>query len=432
MDVRALSGRWRRACFGLGLAAVVGLAACGGGGGGDTGAGGGGPPAGQAALDEAKTALASGDLEGAAQKLQGIAPDELPTEGKVVLSGLTLAEVVENALQDPDDPLHELLAQAGYELSGTSLWDLELVPLASGLPRRAARAVAQVAVDPSAAQALLSDLDEALALLDGVGPGVNFTLTVQGDTVEVDDADVYLGRAVLQGLKGVLSFALAYEYTGDPAAEPVLPDDLANVVLQSDASARLATAKSSFADALGNLDRALDALTGETDDQSDDLFTLDPEDEGYVPFLQETLSDLETSLSQGGHVPIRIWEVGDESCGFGSTEGTLDCSVSVYLTVLSADLSVLFDQPFEGTKVTPDAQGQAYLTSYFESLLGDVEWPAGGEPVVYFWSATNGTRIPLVNGEPVTAKEYVQRSGSTEGITIDHYTYQREADLGAM
>ncbi|MDF1551803.1 MAG: chitobiase/beta-hexosaminidase C-terminal domain-containing protein, partial [Deferrisomatales bacterium] len=395
-------------------------------------------------LDLALALLEDGDLEGAHWVLYNLAQGgQLDDPGRITYALTTVLSVATEA-QDPASPFYVLLDALGQVVTTDIAGKLQVLDLGfdpTTLPDHR----------PSA-EALLARVAQARSILDGItGPVAYVFQHSSGVAVEVDDADVLALRAALDLAEVFLEYTLAYQVT-QTVDEPVLSAfNLMDVVLAADSAVHLGRAKAALLRAIAGLRATVAAMRAEGDPQDDDLLGLTPEVDRFWPFIDEGLADVETSLGSAGYQQIRTFQIGDDTrVGTAqdptSGETTATWATPVYRGYLSADLSALFDQPFDGMRVREDfAQGlshaefvyagvdpitgaaeygtsfEFYRGSYFaemiEAVLEDVTFAAetgSGKlrPSVYLLTSPDGTRaVDPDTGEPAGLSDLAERGG---------------------
>lgn len=328
----------------------------------------------------------AGDL-GAARGIL-LSLDTLDDKGRALLGVATLFTVVDDA-KAAGTPFKNLLDELGLQVVGDTLDTLDVIkpdqPLAARSARQAGRTVGRAVHDapvvpdthPSA-EALLAKVKEAQTLLADVGKSVTFT--VKG--YEVDYSDVLAAQAALSTLEFLLEFSLAYDFTytryHDPGPE-LTAENLQDLRLASDSVTHLAASKKALVAAIDLVVLSVDAVRAETDDQSDDLLTVDGEVAAMWPDLKNGLLDAKASLGSSSFKAIRIFETGDRTLTKTQTvdgEVVATYTVTVYRAFLVAKLSALFDAPLDGADVKADFDaGRAKVTvTAFTDDFGDTTY----------------------------------------------------------
>ncbi|MBI5017233.1 MAG: hypothetical protein HZB55_17340 [Deltaproteobacteria bacterium] len=358
--------------------AALGLSGCGGGGG---GGGDSSEKPDPQAFSVAKASFEGGDLTTADQALSHMdQAHTLGPNGRTLYAVTTALAVTEEAKQ-AGSPFRTLLHDMGYEAVGNVLnQTFDLQPL-SGTPKRAARtAAAATGTEPyrGSAEALIQKAKRARELLEGISGTVSFPLTIDGQTVEVDTSDALAAKATLGWVIGQLEFGLAYEVTyvnHTPAGPEVTANNLQDLRLATDSAAHLAASKAALMGALRDAQAAGDSILAETDDQTDDLLTLDPEEEALWPRTKALLEGAASSLSSSGYAAIPVFEGGDVTeTSPGHYQKTL------YLGYVKADPSVFFDHPFDGAKVKEDFDAGRAVVAYEEltdDFTDESDWQTG-------------------------------------------------------
>lgn len=170
------------------------------------------------------------------------------------------------------------------------------------------------------------ELDGAVSNLDAVSSG--FAVTLSGDAVDgatdIDYGDVLFLRGVYKSMLAAIATQRAYDLDGDVdaiynsnndadpsndvAVEDFLAGDGATFLSLTDAS-KLGEAKNYLtASALDDFIEAIDVIEGETDDQLDDLVTVDTLG-GDPAQARQTLLDIKKSILDG---PTLIGSTGTE------------------------------------------------------------------------------------------------------------------------
>lgn len=177
-------------------------------------------------------------------------------------------------------PRFGLVARLG--MSGQANWD----PITLG--RGMSRLMLEAAQDPvmlSQIQScirrkVLPRLQYVEARLNRVEAHSNFVLLVppsvthEPDTIEVDLGEAYVLDAVVNNIQGVLGVLVAYNF--DAPYETAPPESLLAPgtdfgTLWDDGAVQLANARLNLLEARGALEMAIAFISGETDDQSDDV-----------------------------------------------------------------------------------------------------------------------------------------------------------------
>ncbi len=161
----------------------------------------------------------------------------------------------------------------------------------------------------------VSLLDDVLANLTKVNNTIAITLTSfeTGDTaVEIDYGDVLIFKSAVNTLKGLMLTIFAYNIDGIDTAELIrlcqadtfkIQNDLIDhypsaLRLISGGAAQLAKAKAALLAAINLTQEAFDYITAETDNQNNDLFSLNEEDiEMYLRTLAQN-KEAKASLNE--------------------------------------------------------------------------------------------------------------------------------------
>ncbi|MHB8764579.1 MAG: hypothetical protein ACYDA8_09645, partial [Deferrisomatales bacterium] len=311
---------------------------------------------GAATLDQALAYLEGGNVAEAYRILSAL--PTLDDRGRVLLALTTLAAVAEEA-KDPASPFHTLLESFGAEMVGDSLANYDLWSWFDGIAYPPDHR-------PSAAE-LLSRVAAARALLAPVASTVNFPAIVDGQPVEVDYSDVLAFRAGLDLAECFLEFGLAYDLDYRGAGAEPSARNLGDLKLRADAAGHLALAKAALGRALDGVQAAAVAVLLETDDQVNDLLTLDAEMAGLWPYLRESLQDLGAALGAAGPQYVRVFGLGERRVT-GTTEGaggvvSATFQQPVYQGWVVVNPGALFDAPFDGGRFAGDlAAGYASVS----------------------------------------------------------------------
>jgi tetratricopeptide (TPR) repeat protein len=136
-------------------------------------------------------------------------------------------------------------------------------------------------------------------------------MTGEPESIEIDVGDIYLADAGVRVMRATIYFLISYALDVDdyeePSWETLLADGSSFLMLYPAGWTYMQNARSDLLAAIGRAENGIDAILGETDDQSDDFVVIDhPEDPDFQQG-QETLDDLRTALS--GPIEIEIpWE----------------------------------------------------------------------------------------------------------------------------
>ncbi|GAG18741.1 unnamed protein product, partial [marine sediment metagenome] len=159
----------------------------------------------------------------------------------------------------------------------------------------------------------LPSLDYALERFDVVDDSstYSFIITpkmqgdVQEDSVEFDLTEVYVLEVAMNLLRSFCSVAVAYTVSPSAYDSAAIIDLLSQgsgfFSLRTTGATQMAAAKQSLLDASYSLDDAVAFLKAETDDQSDDIITIDPADvaelDSVLKYSAEFRDYLETGLT---------------------------------------------------------------------------------------------------------------------------------------
>ena len=124
-------------------------------------------------------------------------------------------------------------------------------------------------------------LQSAASNLDAVSTAFDTMLTNDGEVVNVDHGDALFFSGLLRSMVASIEIQRAYDLSvdiddaenNDRTAEDVRTAN--NALLGQPDLTKLAEAKASLSAALANMNAAIDSIKTETDDQTDDLITLD-------------------------------------------------------------------------------------------------------------------------------------------------------------
>ena len=219
-------------------------------------------------------------------------------------------------------------------------------------------------------------VEESIAALELVDDDPDYVFiispTMQGeseaDPIEIDLTEIYVLEAGLYALKGVLKSVIAYNFDFVSFDSVGIVTELNQgsdfATLKSNGAADLGLALTSVNTAFERIHDALDFLEAETDDQSNDLITLDQDDN-----INEIRSDMEEiqNVFQGPNViHYSYWEDIYDNDGYWIGEVEIEDSLTV-------DISQFFNNPIADFKamVPPYTMGtQPYYSyeDYYESL----------------------------------------------------------------
>jgi len=256
-------------------------------------------------LQRALIALTVGDLNRASNAFCALAASDSSDSQASLYCGVTqaIAQILDDA------SLRAVAQGAGITISGSSgdVCGFQVnVPheLPADAPRTGAILSATRAVVLPVADALVSrlaGLPDALEATFDVG---NLPLCTsrrsQSHTIEIDHSDVLALRAGLQAVRAAFDVLAAYNIDVDLAdvihhtPQSVLGG--AQTLLTLNSAASLATAAQSFDDALTTSANAITAVLAETDDQSNDLLIIAPNDRDTAQALVGTLNSVRESL----------------------------------------------------------------------------------------------------------------------------------------
>jgi len=212
-----------------------------------------------------------------------------------------------------DDAFNDLLDRFGVTSEGRDLYDWS-----ADLQRDAEGNVVLPDDAPTSGEVLaflkdilLPEVGGALGNLEIIGDTFNLLLdpaeTQAGEYLEVDYGDIALYRSALHALKSLILILDAYDLDvdiDDIVAEIENDDFSINLdlldtytnLLMLKPSHLLAEAKSAVRDAIDSYIEASAFIRAETDDQENDLITIDPEDLENEAKFRNALLDIENSL----------------------------------------------------------------------------------------------------------------------------------------
>ncbi|MHB8764933.1 MAG: chitobiase/beta-hexosaminidase C-terminal domain-containing protein, partial [Deferrisomatales bacterium] len=210
------------------------------------------------------------------------------------LSALTTALMAMDEARDAASPFYALLDGLGLKLVGTTLGTYDLLGDGRfGLGDGMGPAPGTAPVDGrAAAQALLTKVKAAQALLAAITGPVGFTVVRDGFDAEVDDADVRVFGAALALAEFQLEYGLAYDLAyrqHDNPGPDTSAKNLTDLLLRADSAAYLGRARAAFLRFLAEAEAAVEAMKGESDDQRDDLLTLPGEVLAHWGILRDGL-----------------------------------------------------------------------------------------------------------------------------------------------
>ncbi len=341
------------------------------------------------------------EAHGVLGQLQALGP--LSDNARALYAVTTLLSVVDQA-QVVTSPIYQLLDALALTVVGDSLDLLDVLkdgvsifaedggdgssPIA--VPPVAARAAALTVPDHrAAAAALLTQVLAAQEILDGADLSkVLFHVTESGGmAVEVDGSDAHAFQAGLSALEFLLEFAQAYTYTHDETWGPEFSTlNLQDLRLAAGYQGHLDRARTALMAALAHLQMAGDAVLAETDDQTDDLLTLDSDVRLRWDDLKGAMAKVSESLGAEGYVAIPVFEDGDEELvrvAAEDGEAVAYTREPIYRGVVMADLSALFRQPFAGAALADDLEAKRAEVQYFEEV--DPFDPTDTEYQEFFW-----------------------------------------------
>lgn len=176
-------------------------------------------------------------------------------------------------------------------------------------------------------------IDQSLANLNVVPKSFTTVLTATetgSDAIEIDDGDVQTFRTILHCMKSVLFLLKAYDLDMDIDDIKIRIDqgyfdinrDLLNkyagflMLLQNGGSA-LAASKASLIAAIDSYNTASNSIRSETDNQSDDLISIQPQDEAEEADFRSKLADIRASLTNHslavfGNTKVNVGEFFDD------------------------------------------------------------------------------------------------------------------------
>lgn len=411
---------------------------CGGGGGGD---GGSAEATDTQAFNAAVEAVESGDMNAARGVLEDMeARGVLGANGRALYAAVQTFNIVETA-QAAGSALNNMLTELQVEVVGdtfdnTDIQGLESL-LAESIPSTASATVLSGNARAAALEAL-STVDQALAMLDGVEGEVLFVI----EGYEVDTSDMLASVAALRHMKFDLEFALAYDLATIPEGEPFRASDLS---FASDAATRFSQARVALTGSIAATKMAVHAVLSETDDQSDDLLTLDDETAAIWPFLEDLLDGIAASAAQEGFQDIPVFSLGDKQVVASDSAGET-VQRDVFTGTLRLDLSVLFDEAtaVNGAAIQDDLDAglvdenlagelffhpDSYVVNTASSIVADVVFRQVDSPdgestnVFIFIRTTDGTeRLESPTGENLALDEAFSAGLGVTKSVIEYVT----------
>ncbi len=207
---------------------------------------------------------------------------------------------------------------------------------------------------------ILQKVDFATAALALVEQNADFVFPItpemqgnpEADTLELDLTEVYLFDAILQGVSAVCNIAIAYDLNmnsyDSTAMKQLLSKDGSFMTVRSGKEAAMPTALDNIVAVLEKTEAALDFLENESDDQLDDLITLDLATTGEIDTVHMVLDSLQ--LAFAGPFDMEL------STLFPPSSGDVVAKASTTPEVITVDLTALFDGtngPFEPKSVLP-------------------------------------------------------------------------------
>ncbi|MCF7808891.1 MAG: hypothetical protein K9N38_10280 [Candidatus Marinimicrobia bacterium] len=239
-------------------------------------------------------------------------------------------------------------------------------------------------------------VEESITALELVDDDPNYVFiispTMQGESeatpIELDLTEIYAIEAGLYALKGVLNTVIAYNFDFVSFDSVGIVTELNQgsdfATLNPDGAADLAEALSSITGAFNKIYSALDFLEAETDDQSDDLITLEEGDD--LTEIRADIEEVEAVFEGPNVIHYSYWE--DEY-----DEGGMWTGEVFYEDSLTVDISKFFTNPISDLKamVPPYTMGTRlyYSSDYYSE----------SEHVVFEESSVS---VPNLNDTPVS------------------------------
>jgi len=238
-------------------------------------------------------------------------------------------------------------------------------------------------------------LDTVLSLLEAAEQNTEWSLTlsgvlpdtVQGGNLEIDATDVILLDAIVRGMKAGLHIFVAYNVNSPDPADTTAVKAAFNqtdgtwLVLRATGAANMGHAQASMLTMMSRMAAMQIAMAAETDDQSDDLFKIDPT--GESGFTQAQLDSLGMILTQASLALSGPQVISQDFDGDGLAEN------------LTVDLSTFFTSP----------------VADFKQLLPPYYWHSGMQS--FFWNGyLENDFTPFVFPDPTM-------NGVFPGLTTD-------------
>lgn len=229
----------------------------------------------------------------------------------------------------------------------------------------------------------------------------------EDDPVEVDQTEIRLTVAALNGLAALLNHFCAYDlnfptYDG-PAMQQAFSQGSSFAALGSGGANRMAAARQAWLNALDQLESAIDFLEHETDNQSDDAIRIDPYDDltqanldsvkHYLPIVRECLNSSHTfAIDTDGDpwTPAENLEISLEAMFNNPVDDLKDLfppyTVSLDTQAIGSDW--ISDQEVVPATVQIPQPAYYYWSRYLYASFGIVS---------YQWTDTNDFSAPAWN-----------------------------------
>jgi hypothetical protein len=279
-----------------------------------------------------------------------------------------------------DDPGLGKISSSGYSLVAKSPLTLEPTPhfagssylkAVTGLPKYAQTYPQFSDWQNLVESEIMPKVSYAIERLDVVEDDPDFVFKVtpdmQGnpaaDTLQLDLTEVYLMDAVLHGVEAVCNIAIAYNLdmaTYDTSSmKQMLAPSGDFMKIRSGKESAMPTALDDIVLAIDKTDAALAFLEAETDDQIDDIITLDMATQAEIDMVKLSIDSLKQAFTGPVDVDFSTFfaqsseTVVSEPISDGGSDGI--GKFSTMSEIVTIDLTALFDgtSPFEPKSLVP-------------------------------------------------------------------------------
>ena len=362
----------------------------------------------------------------------------------------------------PIENVKELLDRFGVSHEGRDIfnWSASIPEDAEGNPLLPSDTPSGQAIQDFLRSVIISEIEGALANLSIIAESFNLTLTTtetgEDRNIEVDCGDVLLYRSFLHTVKAWLLIICSYDINVDiDEIAGTINNDLFNInndlldpypdcfKLLADSAITVGEAREAILAAIDSYNAASTFIREETDDQWDDLITLDSEDEADDLEFRTSLEKIKDSLENRRPV-----EISDDSMRVDYSEFFDDpISIRYYLPTFNCDpytgeykgVSSFPDKTFggilpdglppgidfasiNGYMVTSDLWIKALINTEEKGLI-DAVWQKGGEDTTsrgdrviwgHFYASPNDVTWGSQNNPDLFVKIWFDVSGRVD------------------